>query len=63
MKSSLLKLETAPAPGDVSYLGARLYDYNVEHTGRDDGQWLAIFSRDDKDRIVAGLHGWTWRDG
>ena len=27
---------------------------------RDDGQWLAIFSRDEQDRIVAGLHGWTW---
>ena len=55
-----LKLETEPAPEDVRYLAARLYDYNVEHTGRDDGQWLAIFSRDERDRIVAGLHGWTW---
>jgi GNAT superfamily N-acetyltransferase len=55
-----LKLETEPAPGDVRYLGERLYDHNVEHTGRSDGQWLAIFTRDEKDRIVAGLHGWTW---
>jgi GNAT superfamily N-acetyltransferase len=60
MKAYLLKLETEPAPGDVRYLGERLYDYNVEHTGRDDGQWLAIFLRDEQDRIVAGLHGWTW---
>ena len=60
MKTNLLKLETEPAPEDVRYLADRLYDYNVEHTGRDDGQWLAIFSRDEKDRIVAGLHGWTW---
>ena len=29
---------------------------------RDDGQWLAIFSRDEQDRIVAGLHGWTWAE-
>ena len=60
MRAYLLKLETEPAAGDVRYLGERLYDYNVGHTGRDDGQWLAIFSRDEKDRIVAGLHGWTW---
>jgi GNAT superfamily N-acetyltransferase len=60
MKTHLLKLEAEPAPEDVRYLADRLYDYNVEHTGRDDGQWLAIFSRDEKDRIVAGLHGWTW---
>jgi ribosomal protein S18 acetylase RimI-like enzyme len=55
-----LKVETEPALEDVRLLGDRLYDYNVEHTGRDDGQWLAVFSRDEKDQIVAGLHGWTW---
>jgi len=55
-----LKLETEPAYADVRFLLDRLYSYNVERTGRDDGQWVAIFSRDEKDQIVAGLHGWTW---
>jgi GNAT superfamily N-acetyltransferase len=60
MTNQELKLETEPAPEDVRFLGDRLYVYNVEHTGRDDGQWLALFSRDGNYQIVAGLHGWTW---
>jgi len=55
-----LKLETEPALTDVRFLLDRLYEYNVEQTGRDDGQWLAIFLRNEKDQIVAGLYGWTW---
>jgi GNAT superfamily N-acetyltransferase len=54
------KLEARPTLEDVRFLNDRLYDYNVEQTGRDDGQWLAVFLRDEQDRIVAGLHGWTW---
>ena len=34
--------------------------YNVEKTGADDGQWLAIFLRDAQQTICAGLEGWTW---
>ena len=34
--------------------------YNVEKTGADDGQWLAIFLRDAQQTIYAGLEGWTW---
>jgi GNAT superfamily N-acetyltransferase len=60
MTTHRLKLETEPAFADVRFLLDRLYDYNVERTGRDDGQWLAVFARDEKDQIVAGLHGWTW---
>src|ERR1700747_859284 len=54
------KLETDPALDDVEFLRDRLYDYNVEQTGRDDGQYLSIFLRDEEDRIVAGVYGWTW---
>jgi ribosomal protein S18 acetylase RimI-like enzyme len=54
------QLEARPTPEDVRFLNERLYDYNVEQTGRDDGQWLAVFLRDEQDRIVAGLSGWTW---
>jgi hypothetical protein len=54
-----LNLEAEPALDDIKFLGDRLYEYNVEHTGRDNGQWLAIFHRDEGSRILAGLHGWT----
>ncbi len=49
-----------PAPDDVRALQERLYEYNVEQTGHDDGRWLALFVRDAGGRMVAGLHGWTW---
>ena len=49
-----------PEPADVRFLEDRLYDYNVEQTGADDGKRLSIFVRDDAGAIVAGLHGWTW---
>jgi len=60
MTTYRFNLETEPATADVDFLFDRLYDYNVEHTGRNDGQRLAVFSRDEKDQIVAGLYGWTW---
>jgi GNAT superfamily N-acetyltransferase len=60
MTAYLLTLETEPTPADVTFLLERLYAYNVAHTGRDDGRWLAVFSRDEKGQIFAGLHGWTW---
>ena len=52
--------ESQPRPEDVRFLDDRLYEYNVEKTGFDDGQWLAIFVRDGEGAITAGLHGWTW---
>ena len=55
-----LTIETDPAMADVRFLEDRLYDYNVEQIGVDDGQWLAIFVRDDQQTIRAGLEGWTW---
>jgi GNAT superfamily N-acetyltransferase len=53
-------LEAEPALEDIKFLGDRLYEYNIEHTGRDDGRWLAIFLRGENRRILGGLHGWTW---
>ena len=53
-------VETEPAAADVMFLADRLYDYNVEQTGVDDGQWLAIFVRDEHRVIQAGAEGWTW---
>jgi ribosomal protein S18 acetylase RimI-like enzyme len=55
-----LTVETDPTDADVRFLEDRLYEYNVQQTGVDDGQWLALFLRDDHGTIQAGCKGWTW---
>jgi GNAT superfamily N-acetyltransferase len=60
MDTEHFSIETDPTFEDVRFLEDRLYEYNVEKTGTDDGQWLAIFLRDAQQIIYAGLEGWTW---
>ena len=60
MDTNNLVVEINPAREDVRFLEDRLYEYNVEQTGVDDGQWLAIFVRDNHRVIQAGIEGWTW---
>jgi GNAT superfamily N-acetyltransferase len=60
MHSAEFVIENNPTVADVRFLEERLYEYNVEQTGVDDGQWLAIFVRDEQQTIRAGLEGWTW---
>jgi GNAT superfamily N-acetyltransferase len=55
-----LVISTEPTAGEVQYLEERLYEYNSAATGITDGEWLAIFARDDNHRIVAGICGNTW---
>jgi hypothetical protein len=43
-----LTIESHPKQEDVQCLDDRLYEYNASQTGVDDGQWLAIFVRDDQ---------------
>ena len=51
---------TEPTPDQVQYLEDRIYEFNSRSTGITDGEWLAIFVRDEDDRIVAGICGNTW---
>ncbi len=60
MGASELVISTEPTPGEVQYLEDRLYEFNSAATGISDGAWLAIFVRDDDQRIVAGICGNTW---
>ena len=53
-------VDAEPTPEEIRFLEERLYDFNVSATGIDDGQWLAIFVRDEQRRIVAGIAGNTW---
>jgi GNAT superfamily N-acetyltransferase len=60
MRTSELIISGEPSPADVQYLEDRLYEFNSAATGITDGEWLAIFVRDETDRIVAGISGNTW---
>src|SRR5262249_61148764 len=60
MRTSELVINTEPTPDEVQYLEDRLYEFNSTATGITDGEWLAIFVRDDEHRIVAGICGNTW---
>jgi GNAT superfamily N-acetyltransferase len=62
MRVAKLVIDGEPAPGDVQYLEDRLYEFNSAATGITNGEWLAIFVRDDDQRIVAGICGNTWGD-
>ena len=56
--TELLPIE--PTPDEVHYLEERIYEFNSRATGISGGEWLAIFVRDERDRIVAGISGNTW---
>lgn len=49
-----------PSQDDMTFLGDKLYEYNVGATSISDGVLLGIFLRDDDGSIRAGLHGHTW---
>jgi N-acetylglutamate synthase-like GNAT family acetyltransferase len=46
----------------MDFLEERLYDYNVEQTGLDNGKIYAFFVRNDQQQILAGVAGWMWGD-
>jgi GNAT superfamily N-acetyltransferase len=49
-----------PRGEDVRFLEDRLNEHNVARTRRRDYRPLALFERDERGSIVAGLYGWTW---
>jgi hypothetical protein len=46
-----LTVASPPTSEDVQCLDDRLYAYNAHQTGVNDGQWLAIFVRDNRQRL------------
>jgi GNAT superfamily N-acetyltransferase len=60
MPAPELTITSEPAPDQVQYLEDRIYEFNSAATGITDGAWLAIFVKDEKGRIVAGICGNTW---
>ncbi len=60
MSTTEFVIDPEPTPDDVQYLEDRLYEFNSSVTGIRDGAYLAIFVRDEQNRIVAGICGNTW---
>ena len=60
MRNPDLVISSEPAPEEIQYLEDRIYEFNSGATGITDGEWLAIFVRDDDGRIAAGICGNTW---
>lgn len=53
-------VEDRPSPEDLSFLEARINEFNYDATGYRDGRELACFVRDDGGALIAGLSGFTW---
>jgi GNAT superfamily N-acetyltransferase len=60
MSASEFIITAEPTPDEAQYLEDRIYEFNSSVTGLTDGEWLAIFVRDEQERIVAGICGNTW---
>lgn len=61
MSTSELVINTEPTPDQVQYLEDGIYEFHSGATGITDGEWLAIFVKDERGRIVAGICGATRR--
>lgn len=53
-------IETNPSENDLQFLEDQINQYNVYTTSYEDYQPLAVFVRNDQDRMIAGLSGYTW---
>jgi GNAT superfamily N-acetyltransferase len=60
MQTYPIEVEAHPTPHDGEFLDDRLYAYNVEQTGYDDGKLLTLWVKNLAGERLAGLHGWTW---
>lgn len=53
-------VEDRPAAHDLQFVEEQIDRYNRTRTGASDDRALAIFVRDERQRIVAGLTGFSW---
>jgi GNAT superfamily N-acetyltransferase len=60
MNSSPDIIRCVPSSEELQFLEDRLYEFNSQQTGRDDGQLFAFFVRNEQQEILAGISGWTW---
>ncbi len=55
-----LTVETEPKPEDIKFLEDGLIAFNIDKTGINDGDWLAVFIRGEDDAPRGGAFGWSW---
>jgi GNAT superfamily N-acetyltransferase len=60
MPDEPLRVLEDPAAADIEFLVEQINEHNADVTGHHDGRMLAIFLRDDRGAIRAGLSGHTW---
>lgn len=49
-----------PSSDELQFLEDRVYEFNFDKIGKNDGQLFAFFIRNDQQEIVAGISGWAW---
>lgn len=59
MRDEIIQTEEGEE-GLAAELDERIYRFNVEATGIDDGRLLSAAIRDERGDLVAGITGWTW---
>lgn len=60
MEDQQFIVETNPAQNHLQFLEDQINQYNIQKSGFDDYQPLAVFIRDSQNRIIAGISGYTW---
>ncbi len=60
MNPSPVMTKCAPCPEEQQFLEDRIYEFNRDQTGQDDGQLFAFLVRGDRQEILGGVSGWTW---
>jgi GNAT superfamily N-acetyltransferase len=53
-------IQLEPDEEEVRALRRRLKNFNIAQAQADEGQGLAIFVKDDEERLLAGVYGWLW---
>jgi GNAT superfamily N-acetyltransferase len=55
-----MELTDQPRSEDVQFLENQIDEHNMERTGRRDFRPLAVYLRNERGGIIAGLYGFTW---
>lgn len=60
MNALTFSVEDSPSAKDLEFLEEQINSYNMQKTGQQNYQPVAIFLRDNDKKILAGLSGYTW---
>jgi GNAT superfamily N-acetyltransferase len=60
MKANHFITRVNPSPDELQFLEDRIYEFNSAQTRQVDGEYFALFIRNEQQEVLAGLSGWTW---